>query len=272
MAGGWRQNEMAGNDAEKPDDRLLTRAARQVRAFVSHSVPSRYGKGVGQSSRFSAASIACAATLFLAPFASAHRLDEYLQATLISIETDRVQVSMRLTPGVAVAGFVLAGIDTNSDGVISDAEGRAYAERVLHDVSLAIDGHLLKPRLISVEIPAVEEMKEGLAEIRIQFSADLPRNGTQRMLVFENHHQGGISAYLVNCLMPSAPEIRVVAQNRNEQQSFYELDYEQAGVSFAPAALKWWQAVPAWPCAAAILVTLRLAFLWRRRAQLPRPS
>ena len=43
---------------------------------------------------------------------------------------------MRLIPGVAVFSFVLASIDTNGDGVISEAEQRAYAERVLRDVSL----------------------------------------------------------------------------------------------------------------------------------------
>jgi REP element-mobilizing transposase RayT len=47
----------------------------------------------------------------------AHRLDEYLQATLISVEQDHVHASMRLIPGVAVSSFVLASIDTNGDGV-----------------------------------------------------------------------------------------------------------------------------------------------------------
>jgi hypothetical protein len=38
-----------------------------------------------------------------ARLASAHRIDEYLQATLFSVETDRIQASMRLIPGVLVA-------------------------------------------------------------------------------------------------------------------------------------------------------------------------
>jgi hypothetical protein len=49
--------------------------------------------------------------LFLAASASAHRLDEYLQATIISVEKDRVQAEMRLVPGVAVSSFVLNGIE-----------------------------------------------------------------------------------------------------------------------------------------------------------------
>ena len=171
--------------------------------------------------------------------ASAHRLDEYLQATLISIEKDRVHAAMRLVPGVAVSSFVLTSMDTDADGVISGAEQRAYAERVLRDVSLTMDGHVLSPQLISVEFPEVEAMKEGTGEIQIEFSAELPRGGSDRRLIFENHHQSGIAAYLVNCLVPRDKAIRIEAQNRNESQSFYELDYALGGGS--PALIDHWR-------------------------------
>src|SRR5437762_761051 len=157
--------------------------------------------------------------LSLAAPSFAHRLDEYLQATIFSVEKDRVQASVRLIPGVAVFSTVLASIDTNADGVISEAERHAYAERVLRDLSLSLDGNRLKPRLVSVNFPRTEEMKEGLGEIQIEFAADLPSGDRNRKLIFENHHQSRISAYLVNCLVPRDPNIRVVAQNRNENQS-----------------------------------------------------
>jgi hypothetical protein len=51
------------------------------------------------------------------------------------------------------------------------------------------------------------------------------------LMVFENHHQGAIAAYLVNCLVPCDRDIRVAAQNRDQQQSFYQMDYVQAGPS-----------------------------------------
>jgi hypothetical protein len=207
--------------------------------------------------------IVAAAILLLheAP-ACAHRLDEYLQATLISLEKDRVQASMRLVPGIAVSSFVLAGIDTTADGAISQTEQRVYAERVLRDVSLTMDGRRLRPQLISVSFPGVEEMKEGLGEIQIEFSAELPVSGPNRRLTFENHHQRAIAAYLVNCLVPRDRGIRVVAQNRNDQQSFYQLDYEQAGVS-ARAWLPGWQDERGWLGTVALLLFARLVFLWR---------
>lgn len=172
---------------------------------------------------------AIALLVSIAAPASAHRLDEYLQATIISVEKDRVQASIRLVPGVAVFPVVLGSIDTNSDGVISGAEGRVYAERVLHDLSLSIDGNRLKPRLVSIDFPTIEQMKEGLGEIHIEFAADLPGGSHNRRLAFENHHQSRIAAYLVNCLVPRDKNIEITGQNRNRNQSFYQLDYVQHG-------------------------------------------
>jgi hypothetical protein len=200
--------------------------------------------------------------------ASAHRVDEYLQATLISVEKDHVEVFMRLTPGIAVSSLVLASIDTDADGVISQTEKRAYAERVLADLSLTVDGHRLTPRLVSVDFPEVAEMKEGLGEIRIAFTAALPGGGRDRRLVFENHHQRPIAAYLVNCLTPRDRNIRVTAQNRNEDQSFYQLDYLQAGERSEPPYLKWWsggvRGWNGWPGAAALSLFIGAILLSRQ--------
>src|SRR5580704_10928153 len=186
---------------------------------------------------------AAAILLSLGAGAFAHRLDEYLQATIISVENDRVQVSMRLIPGVAVSSIALASIDTNGDGVISEAEQQTYAERVLRDLSITVDGKSASPTLVSQKIPATEELKEGLGEIQIEFSVDLAPGGPERRIVFENHHHNEISAYLVNCLVPRDPSIRILSQNRNESQSFYQLDYAQAGGSSDPSTLKGWSTV-----------------------------
>jgi hypothetical protein len=203
--------------------------------------------------------------------ASAHRVDEYLQAALISLDSnkdkDHVEVFLRLTPGIAVSSQVLADIDTDGDGVISEIEQRIYAQRVLSDLSLAVDGYRLTPRLVSVDFPEIEQMKDGLGEIRIAFKAALPAGGPNRTLVFENHHQSQIAAYLVNCLTPHDRNIRVIAQNRNENQSFYQVDYVQT--SQRPASLydKWWPAVRAsngWPIAAVLSAFAALPLLlWR---------
>ena len=161
--------------------------------------------------------------------ALAHRLDQYLQGAIVSIGKNRVDVQMTLTPGVAVFPAVIADLDANADGLISETEQRAYAERVLGDISMAIDRRPLIPHLLSAQFPAIQDMKDGGGEIRIEFDAALPDGGPNRKLTFENHHQSRIAAYQVNSLVPRDPGIRIVAQNRNYSQSLYELDYTQAG-------------------------------------------
>ena len=189
--------------------------------------------------------------------AGAHRLDEYLQATLISIDKDQIRAEIRLTPGVAVFPTVLRIIDTDSDGVVSEREGRAYAERVLRDLSLTVDGSRLPLHLVSTKFPEIQDMKEGLGEIHIEFTAGVSGAIGRRQLVFENRHQSEIAAYLVNCLVPRDPDIRITTQNRNYQQSFYQVDYEQA------------RAVPplgrALVGVIALALLARLALLWRPR-------
>lgn len=188
--------------------------------------------------------VAVAILLAYAGAASAHRLDEYLQATIVSVEQNRIDASMRLIPGVAVSSSVVADIDTNGDGLISNSEERAYAERVLTDLSLTLNDSRLTPKLVSVVFPSIQQMKAGLGEIQIEFTADLPRGGSNRRLILINHHQRQRAAYLVNCLVPRDPEIRIVAQKRNEQQSFYQLDYVQGGTpSPSPLITSWWTGV-----------------------------
>src|SRR5207248_2503883 len=118
-----------------------------------------------------------------------HRLDEYLQAALFTVEQDHVTVQMRLTPGVEVLGKALAAIDTNGDGVISESEQRDYAEHVRRDLSLAIDDTPLQLRMVSSTFPKLEEMQEGLGDILLSFEADVPHGRPNRELSFENHHQ-----------------------------------------------------------------------------------
>ena len=208
--------------------------------------------------------IASLILLSLANPAFAHRLDEYLQATMISLEKDRVAAQIRLTPGVAVFPIVIATIDTDHDGVISKAEQRAYAERVLADLSLSIDGDRLRLQLISAVFPKVEEMREGLGDIQVDFAASVHVYGNRHTLVFENHHLNPIATYLVNCLAPSRPDFQVVSQSRNYEQSHYQLEYSRNGIRTGPWSLTWWPGGRAWLGFVGVVLLLRLAVLRRR--------
>jgi hypothetical protein len=119
-----------------------------------------------------------------------------------------------------------------------------------------------------MEFPAIEEMKEGRGEIRIEFEANLPLGGPNRQLIFENHHQSRIAAYQVNCLVPRDPDIRIVAQNRNYSQSYYELDFAQGGLRSNPQSLTWLAGVQRPLGTIALLLFVWLALLWGQRARL----
>lgn len=176
------------------------------------------------------ATVAIAILLLSGPLAIAHRLDEYLQGTILSVEKNRVHAQATLTPGVAVFPALIKDMDVNADGAISEAEQRAYAGGFLRDIFISIDGHPLAPHLASARFPAIEEMKEGRGEIQIEFNAEFPSGGTNRKLTFENRHQSRIAAYLVNTLVPRDRDIRIVSQHRNYSQSHYEMEFEVAGV------------------------------------------
>ena len=167
----------------------------------------------------------------------AHRIDEYLQATILSLQAGEAQASMRLIPGMLVAPSVIAAIDSNHDGAFSESEEQAYAQRVLGDLSLSIDGKPVSPQLLSWSFPSPAQMRDGLGEIQIKYRIDLPPAGHSRALILANHHLNSSSVYLMNAVIPEDHNIRIVGQKRNEVQSMYELDYEQAGAAGGPSTL-----------------------------------
>lgn len=200
------------------------------------------------------------ASVVLLPFgattAHAHRLDEYLQATTILVGVNRVQLQLRLTPGVAVLKSVLAEIDANADGTISDAEREAYARRALRDVSLAVDGQALSINLLAWKFGTLADMREGRGDIEIDVDAVVPRGGAARQLTFDNRHQRAISVYLVNALVPRDPAIHIAQQHRSDDQASYAVDYSQP--ESAPAA-PWWRGTLGWLMVLTVLSVMQLA-------------
>ena len=156
----------------------------------------------------------------------AHRLDEYLQATLVAIEPRGVRLQINLTPGVAVAEKVLAQIDRDRDSAISRKEGAAYAELLKRDLTLRIDGRRLKLKLTASEFPAITELRSGLGIIQMEFSAthSLLAAGAHS-LAFENRHLTNVSVYLLNAARPVSGTIQIVSQKRDDNQRTGEIEF-----------------------------------------------
>jgi len=164
--------------------------------------------------------------LVLATDALAHRLDEYLQATRISVATNLIDLTIELTPGVAVAGQVLAVLDKDRDGQVSKKEVTAYAHRVLKDIRVGLDEKVLAPSLVDSSFPALHEVREGLGVIRIKATAPIGQLSAGRhALSLTNAHLPAISVYLVNALVPKDRAIKITKQTRDELQRDYRLEF-----------------------------------------------
>jgi hypothetical protein len=196
-----------------------------------------------------------------------HRVDEYLQATTIAVEKERVVVQLRLAPGIEVFPKVLALVDADRDGAITEAELRAYAERLVGELTLSVDGSRLPLRLVSARMEPLEALKDGRGTIEIAFDAAVPHGDVDRRVVFENHHQRAIAEYLVNGLVPSDSSIRLGAQQRSEDQSVYRLDYVQRSAASAPSAIPRTPGIFGWLAAVTLLLIARLASARRRAGE-----
>lgn len=157
----------------------------------------------------------------------AHRLDEYLQATRISIELERIGVEMNLTPGAAVADKVFATIDLDHNGGISPDEAVAYAKLVISSLALNVDGQNRTLTLDGYTLPALADMRNGEGVIRLRASAKTPRTAAgQHNLAFANRHRSDIGVYLINALMPVDERIRITAQSRDTLQNEFRMEFK----------------------------------------------
>ena len=169
---------------------------------------------------------------FLAGFAflghaQGHVLDEYLQATYIAVQPNRIDVEINMTPGVEVFQKVLRLIDRNGDGKITEQDMRAYAESVLSSASLDLDGSAKLLEFAHVTLPARADLEAGLGTICIQAKSPIAFLAAGRHHVeFRNAHAASISVYQVNALVPSSSAIRIAKQDRDRLQREYRMDFE----------------------------------------------
>jgi hypothetical protein len=156
--------------------------------------------------------------LMFAPAASAHRLDEYLQATRLSLAANQVGVEIDLTPGVDVAPAIFAFINTDHDGRISALEAGKYANQVVRETVLEIDGHPSRLDLLRYEFPSFQEMSAGEGTIRIHARALWIGSAGEHRLVYQNNHKTDLGVYLVNALRPETRDIEITEQRRDPLQ------------------------------------------------------
>jgi hypothetical protein len=187
--------------------------------------------------------------------AGAHRLDEYLQATRLSIGVEHVLLEIDLTAGVAVADEVLAWIDTNRDGRISDDESDAYARDVLRSVVLSVDGQPVPISVSEIRVPQMREIRLGVGTIQVRGTVNVSSTDAGRhQIAYLNTHRSRWSVYLVNALVPADPGIRIIGQQRDRAQHGLTLDYT---VKANRPTARTWSMLAALAMAGGLVVTRR---------------
>jgi hypothetical protein len=157
----------------------------------------------------------------------AHRLDEYLQATRVGIEANRVSLEIDLTPGVSIAKQLTGWIDTNGDGQLSQAEGVAYAREVLTSLAVTVDRRPVALTMRDVQLPEIIDIAGGVGTIRLRASADLAADMDGRHnLTVVNTHRRDLSVYLSNALVPSDRRIQILTQQRDRDQHSLTIAYD----------------------------------------------
>jgi len=169
---------------------------------------------------------ALAGVLLSPAMPAAHRLDEYLQATRVSLARDRITLDVDLTPGASVAPAFVGLLDRDGDTAISPAEAEAYGRRVLSDVVIELDQHPVTVTLTRVETPSIGEMRDGVGTIQLRAVGVIDTIGAGRHDVyFRNNHLPAPSEYLVNALIPEDGDVSVVAQDRDRRQQGIRIEY-----------------------------------------------
>lgn len=187
--------------------------------------------------------------------ASAHRLDEYLQASRLSVEPDRIVLELDLTAGVSVADGIAASIDTDGNDHISAAESVTYSRAVVADLSLEVNKAPVALTVTSVEAPTIADMKHGVGIMRVVASGDLRGvDGRGLRIRYRNDHRADVGVFLVNAMAPGSTTLTLASQDRDRHQREIRLDYNVSPV---------WPTQVGWLFFAFLLLS---SFFWLRQS------
>lgn len=160
--------------------------------------------------------------------APAHPIDEVVQGAYLTIAPGEVQLELDLTPGVEVVSLILPALDPDGDGAVSATEARAYAEAVLADSSLALDGEPTAWTLVAVEVPDPALLAQGGGFVRIDAVAPRPDREGEGVLAYENRHEPAKSLWMANVFLRPGEgwTYAVTGQERDARGQALVVSYE----------------------------------------------
>ncbi len=166
--------------------------------------------------------------LLLAPgWAAAHPVDEVVQGAYLTLSPGAVRLELDLTPGPAVADALLQSLDARRDGLITDAEARAYAERVLKQSTIVLDGVAAAWRLEKISTPLYESLRLGSDTLKIYAVAVRPDQVGAHTLSYRNRYQPAKSQCIANIFLQPGPDRRylVTGQKHSDDGRILTVNY-----------------------------------------------
>src|SRR5690349_4787766 len=101
----------------------------------------------------------------------AHPLDQYVLASYLSVAPEQIILEIDMTPGVLLAPQFLPTLDTNNDQQISEAEGQTYANLILKNVELRVDGTTRLLTFTKIDMPDFLNLQTGYGTMRLYAKA-----------------------------------------------------------------------------------------------------
>jgi hypothetical protein len=133
--------------------------------------------------------------------ALAHPYDEVVQGAYLTLAPGQVRLELDLTPGPAVAGALLKALDPDNDQRVTAPEARAYAQQVLNQSSLVLDGAPARWRVERVETPDYASLKLQSDTLKIYAVADRPDRPGPHTLGYDNRYQPAKSQCIANVFL-----------------------------------------------------------------------
>jgi hypothetical protein len=185
--------------------------------------------------------VARRAWLLLALFGSsvlAHPLDEVVQGAYLTLLPGELRLELDITPGTQVADAVLTVLnpktnkeaDQEADHIITDAQARAYAQSVLQQSTLVLDGVAAPWSLERVSVPPYQNLKLATDTIKIYAVAKRPDRAGALTLRYENRYQPAKSQWIANVFLQPGPDWRyeITGQQHSDDGRLLTVTYTAA--------------------------------------------
>lgn len=165
---------------------------------------------------------------FLFCFGQAHPLDEVVQGAYVTLAPGVVKLELDLTLGTQVADAVLETLDVNANQTITEAEARAYAQKVLEQSTLTLSGVTVPWKLDKVIAPSYQNLEFGSDTLKIYATAECPNELGEQTLSYQNRYQPVKSQWTTNVfLQPAADwQVQVTDQWRSDDGQQLTVTYQ----------------------------------------------